>query len=54
MTLNGRPGLVVSGGVAGGRAVNLTSVEFYDVTTGQWLSLPGLVQVGCDWLTRVT
>ena len=46
---------MVSGGVAGGGggAANLTSVEFYDVTTGQWLSLPGLVQVGCGWLTRV-
>ena len=44
MTLNGRPGLVVSGGMSGSGERNLTSVEFYDVTTGQWVSLPGLVE----------
>ena len=43
VTLNGRPGLVVSGGMSSGSR-NLTSVEFYDVTSGQWLSLPGLVE----------
>ena len=43
MTLNGRPGLVVSGGMSSG-ARNLTSVEFYDVISGQWVSLPGLVE----------
>ena len=43
VTLNGRPGLVVSGGMSSG-ARNLTSVEFYDVISGQWVSLPGLVE----------
>ena len=39
--INGRPGLVVSGG-AGPRGGNMTSVEFYDAKTGSWLSLPSL------------
>ena len=40
-SINGRPGLVVSGGR--GRAnSNLTSVEFFDAQTGAWLSLPPL------------
>ena len=43
VTLNGRPGLVVSGGMFTGSS-NLTTVEFYDVTSGQWVSLPGLVE----------
>ena len=45
MTLNGRPGLAVSGGVRaeGGRnTTSLRSVEFYDVSSGHWVSLPGL------------
>ena len=37
LTLNGRPGLVVSGG-----NLNSTSVEFYDVSSGQWVNLPRL------------
>ena len=41
MTLNGRPGLAVSGGLSRGQNTTLTSVEFYDVTSGHWLSLPG-------------
>ena len=41
VTLNGRPGLVVSGGMSGTN-MNMTSVEFYDVGTGQWVSLPSL------------
>jgi len=39
--INGRPGLVVSGG-AGPRGGNMTSVEFYDAKTGSWLTLPSL------------
>ena len=39
--INGRPGLVVSGG-SGRRNKNMTSVEFFDGQTGQWLSLPPL------------
>lgn len=42
VTLNGRPGLVVSGGMMTRREANMTSVEFYDVTSGQWVSLPSL------------
>ena len=41
VTLNGRPGLVVSGGVSSS-SKNLTSVEFYDSASGQWVSLPDL------------
>ena len=41
VTLNGRPGLVVSGGVSTS-SKNLTSVEFYDSASGQWASLPDL------------
>jgi hypothetical protein len=41
VTINGRPGLAVSGGVSAS-STNMTSVEFYDVTSGQWHSLPGL------------
>jgi len=39
--INGRPGLVVSGG-AGPKGGNMTSVEFYDAKTGAWLTLPSL------------
>ena len=39
--INGRPGLVVSGGSGRGQQ-NMTSVEFYDALTGEWLSLPPL------------
>ena len=45
VTLNGRPGLAVSGGLSSGSSSQnrtLTSVEFYDVTSGHWVSLPGL------------
>lgn len=41
ITLNNRPGLVVSGGVSRGKT-NVTSVEFYDTSSGQWVSLPSL------------
>ena len=41
VTLNGRPGLVVSGGMSA-KSRNLTSVEFYDVSSGQWATLPHL------------
>jgi len=40
-TLNGHPGLVVSGGSGGGNS-SLSSVEFYDAKTGTWLNLPRL------------
>jgi len=39
--LNGRPGLVVSGG-SNKAGPNITSVEFYDAKTGSWLSMPSL------------
>ena len=39
--INGRPGLVVSGGSGRGNR-NMTSVEFFDARTGEWLSLPSL------------
>merc|ERR550532_2281782 len=42
VTLNGRPGLAVSGGLSRGQNSSLTSVEFYDVTSGHWISLPDL------------
>ena len=41
MTINGHPGLVVSGG-SSSSSPNMTSVEFYDLSLGRWLSLPSL------------
>jgi len=41
VTLNGRPGVVVSGGVDGNQ-FNTTSVEFFDMNTHRWINLPGL------------
>ena len=41
VTLNGRPGVVVSGG-ASSTSANSTSVEFYDSSSGQWFTLPPL------------
>ena len=41
VTLNGRPGVVVSGG-ASSSSTNSTSVEFYDSSSGQWFTLPPL------------
>ena len=41
VTLNGRPGVVVSGG-ANRNNRNMTEVEFYDLATGRWVGLPGL------------
>merc|ERR1712106_930136 len=40
-SINGRPGLIVSGGMGKGNK-NMTSVEFFDSTTGEWLTLPPL------------
>jgi len=40
-TLNGHPGLIVSGGSGGGNS-SLSSVEFYDAKTGTWLNMPRL------------
>jgi len=39
--INGRPGLVVSGG-SGRGSNNMTSVEFFDAISGNWLNLPPL------------
>ena len=39
--INGRQGLVVSGG-ASPASPNMTSVEFFDISTGQWFELPPL------------
>ena len=41
VTLNGRPGVVVSGGRSHNNH-NMTETEFYDLNTGRWVSLPGL------------
>ena len=41
MSLNGRPGVVVSGGHSR-QETNVSSVEFYDARTGGWFSLPSL------------
>lgn len=41
VTLNGRPGLVVSGGVDTASR-NTSSVEFFDLHTHSWIDLPGL------------
>ena len=41
VTLNGRPGVVVSGG-RDTRGVNNPSVEFFDMNTNKWINLPGL------------
>ena len=40
-TLNGRVGVIVSGGISGKQS-NMTSVEFYDAETGSWYTLPSL------------
>jgi len=41
VTLNGRRGVVVSGGVDDNN-FNTTSVEFYDMRTNKWINLPSL------------
>ena len=41
VTLNGRPGVVVSGGVDSNR-FNTSSVEFFDMNTNKWINLPNL------------
>eukprot|EP00092_Neocalanus_flemingeri_P011987 GFUD01012924.1.p1 GENE.GFUD01012924.1~~GFUD01012924.1.p1 ORF type:complete len:559 (-),score=123.56 GFUD01012924.1:109-1755(-) len=41
VTLNGRPGVVVSGGVDANR-FNTSSVEFFDMKTHRWINLPDL------------
>jgi len=41
VTLNGRPGVVVSGGVDGNR-FNTSTVEFFDMNTHRWVNLPSL------------
>ena len=41
LTLNGRPGVVVSGG-RDTRGVNNPSVEFFDMNTNKWINLPSL------------
>ena len=41
VTLNGRPGVVVSGGVDTNRG-NTSSVEFFDMNTHRWITLPNL------------
>ena len=41
VTLNGRRGVVVSGGVDTNN-FNTTSVEFYDMRTNKWINLPSL------------
>jgi len=41
VTLNGRPGVVVSGGIDNNR-FNTSSVEFFDMNTHRWINLPNL------------
>ena len=41
VTLNGRPGVVVSGGIDTNRG-NTSSVEFFDMHTHRWINLPNL------------
>merc|ERR1711872_724131 len=41
VTLNGRPGLDVSGGVDNNN-FNTSSVEFFDMNTNKWINLPSL------------
>lgn len=41
-SINGRPGMIVSGGSSAKEGANLTSVEFYDAKTGQWFKMPNL------------
>jgi len=40
--INGRPGILVSGGVSGNSSSVLTSVEFFDLETGSWMMLPNM------------
>jgi len=42
ITLNGRPGVVVSGGWNQDRTNATTSVEFFDMNTHRWVDLPDL------------
>lgn len=42
VTLNGRPGVVVSGGWDRDRLNTTTSVEFFDMNTHRWVDLPDL------------
>jgi len=46
-TLNGRTGVVVSGGI-GRDGRNMTSVEFYDTAAGAWYTLPNLRKARLD------
>ena len=41
VTLNGRPGVVVSGGIDNNN-FNTSSVEFFDMNTNKWINLPSL------------
>ena len=41
VTLNGRPGVVVSGGLDNNN-FNTSSVEFFDMKTNKWINLPSL------------
>ena len=40
VTLNGHPGVIVSGGSSGDSS--LSTVEFYNAKTGEWLKMPNL------------
>ena len=40
-SLNGHPGMIVSGGSSSGN-FSLTSVEFYNAKTGTWLQMPSM------------
>jgi hypothetical protein len=41
VTLNGRPGVVVSGGIDN-KNLNTPSVEFFDMKSSNWINLPSL------------
>jgi hypothetical protein len=41
VTLNGRPGVVMSGGIDNNN-FNTSSVEFFDLNTSKWINLPSL------------
>ena len=41
VNMNGRPGVVISGGSSGFHT-NMTAVEFFDLNSGAWVNLPSL------------
>lgn len=52
-SLNGHPGVIVSGGYSWGNA-SLTSVEFYNAKTGTWLQMPSMRKARSGHVMTIT